>query len=219
MWSRSLRLPVVAAFLLGVFLTLLVFVTAFFLGEVTATRRGGLLVAAAALATRTPTPTDTATVTPLPTATATASPTVPPTDTTTPTPTASSTPTPTSTPRPTPTLTPLAQRCSPTKDWRITLNSRASASQELALRQGDLLRLAVTVVGYDRSLEVSILDHSQVEVLHQRIVGAEMINLVVPYDDTFQLRVLNPSWFSRKTADLRWQSCGSQDRPPPSSAD
>lgn len=219
MLSSYLRLPVVVAFFLGVFLTLLVFVTAFFLGEVTATRRGGLLVAAAALATRTPTPTDTATATPPPTDTPTPSPTLAPTETATPTPTACPTPAPTSTPPPTPTFTPAAPRCLPPKDWRITLNGRAWANQELALRQGDLFRLAVTVVGYDRSLEVSIRDRRQVEVLHQRIVGSGTISLVVPYDDTFQLQVLNPSWFSRKTADLRWQSCGSQDRPPSSEGD
>ncbi len=205
-----IRVPVVAAFLLGVCLTLIVFVTAFFLGEATAARRGGILVAAAALATSTPTPTETSTPTPSPLPTDT------PTDTPTSTPTATTTPTPTDTPLPTlsaPTATAsprsvAATACTAVISARIGLNPRGTANQKIPLTRGQDLRISVAAFGYDRSLELSLVDQNGVEVFRRRLVGVDSPRFVAPYDDVFQLRIFNPSWLGRKTVDLRWQICG-----------
>jgi len=201
-----IRMPVVVAFLLGVFLTLVVFVTAFFLGEATAERRGGILVAAAALATRTSTPTDTATMTP----------TTIPTDTPTSTPTSTSTPEPTDTPPP-PTNTPvlavptamaLVEQCAGLADARIGLGTRAWGSRDVRLSRGQEIRVAIAVYGYDRTLEFYVSDRNATELLHRRLTGAASVQFVAPYDDTYALRAFNPSWFGKKTVDLRWQVCG-----------
>jgi hypothetical protein len=201
-----IRMPVVVAFLLGVFLTLVVFVTAFFLGEVTAERRGGILVAAATLATRTSTPTEMPTVTP----------TTMPTDTPTATPTSTSTPEPTDTPPP-PTNTPvlvlptaaaLAAQCTSVVDARIGLDTRAWGSREVRLSRGQEIRVSIAVYGYDRTLEFYVSDRNATELLHRRLAGAASVQFVAPYDDTYALRAFNPSWFGKKTVDLRWQVCG-----------
>ena len=207
-----IRAPVVVAFLLGVCLTLIVFVTAFFLGEATAARRGGILVAAAALATSTPTPTATQTLTP------TLVPTETPTDT--PTSTSTSTPTatlaPTDTPRPTPappsptapSAVGTAGPCTVVTSTRIGLNPRGAASQKIPLTRGQEVRISVGVYGYDRTLEFFVVDQNGVELFHRRVVGADSSRFVAPYDDVFLLRVVNPSWLGKKTVDLRWQVCG-----------
>lgn len=197
-----IRWPVVVAFLLGVFLTLTVFVTAFFIGEATATRRGGILVSAAALATRTPTPAETATLTP------TDTPTEVPTDTPTPLPTATPVP-PTATPVPvTPTPTVIVERCSGPKDTRIGLGPLRSDGLKVSLSKGQSIRVSIAAYGYDRSLEFSIVDPNGTELRHGRLVGTDSTQFTVPYSGTYQLKIVNPSWFGRKTVDLGWQVCG-----------
>lgn len=205
---RSFRFSLVVAFAGGVFATLVVFVTAFAIGQAVTTRNISQSQTRVALSW-TPTPSETATPTATLTPTVTDTPTLIPTDT--PWPTTTPTAVPTATPRPTPRPT-----ATPTPGWLAIAPIgpiKIGASTEVPFPLGHLRKgtqVAATVsVRYNNSfsrlfgtphVDLYITDGQTIRGGWTNVTTGYQLRWAVPADGSYRLLISN----RRSNVTAKW---------------